>query len=116
MLPPSVQWGTITLQFDHEEFQKGYVMGRASYFEDSTEEEPGRATPLTCLQAARTIVIGGDTSPFRFDEEELEYPLETLGVFLGYMSEPLFPETPEEQQRRLARSSLLPELALQEAL
>ena len=72
---PSVPWGTITLQFDHEEFRKGYVVGRALYFEDITEEEPGRAPMLTCLQAARVVVIGGETSPFRFDEEEQERPL-----------------------------------------
>ena len=52
----------------------------------------------------------------RFDVEELERPLNTVGIFLGYMSGPLYPETPEEQQRRLAGFSLLLEVILHEAL
>jgi len=47
-----------------------------------------------------------DTGEYRLDAEGLAHPIEYLGLFLGYMHGPLYPETPEEQRARLADSGV----------
>ncbi len=100
-LSQQVQWGSLTLLLDNEEFRKGYTWGRSYYFEDINYEYPERAHTMTALEAAQVIVVGTDSEHPHFDAEELAHPIETVGVFLGYMSGALIPETAEERQARL---------------
>jgi hypothetical protein len=96
-----VQWGSLTLLLDHEEFRKGYAWGRRYYFEDINNEYPERAHTMTALEAAQIVVVGTESGQPHFDAEELAHPIETVGVFLGYMSGALIPETTQERQARL---------------
>ncbi|HLI89212.1 MAG TPA: hypothetical protein VKV37_11030 [Ktedonobacteraceae bacterium] len=106
-LSQQVQWGKLTLLLDHEEFRKGYSWGRRYYFEDINHEYPERARTMTALEAAQVIVVGTDSDQPHFDAEELAHPIETVGVFLGYMSGALIPETAEERQARLKEEAAM---------
>jgi hypothetical protein len=100
-LSHQVQWGNLTLHLDNEEFRKGYLSGRRYYFEDINYEYPEHVHTMTALEAAQVIVVGIESGCPHFDAEELAHPIETIAVFLGYMSGALLPETTEERQARL---------------
>jgi hypothetical protein len=46
---------------------------------------------------------------YRFDHMAFKDPIDILGFFLGYMSGPVAPESPEEHDERIARIIILPE-------
>ena len=45
-----------------------------------------------------------------FDNRDLEHPLHLIGVIVGYVSGPSYPETPEEQAERLKDAIVLQEV------
>lgn len=101
-----VSRGNATLILNDDRFQQGYQNGRRYYLEDwSPEEQPtGQITVSDLLhlvaipdeQGRYQLEDGRDITAFREGVEEL------VGVLIGYLSGPLYPETPEEQQKRQA--------------
>jgi hypothetical protein len=96
-----VQWGCMTLLLDDEEFRHGFASGRACYFADIHQDYPERARTMRACEATEMLLVEDAAGRLHFDAQELDCPLDTLGFFLGYMSGPIIPETPEEQQARL---------------
>ena len=94
------------LILNHDRFQQGYQNGRRYYFEDwPPEGQPtGQITVPDLLhlvaipdeQGHYQLDDGRDMTAFREGVEEL------VGVLIGYLGGPLYPETPEEQGKRQA--------------
>jgi hypothetical protein len=93
-----VEWENATLILDHDRLQQGYQNGRRYYFEDGlTEEQPnGQITACDLLhlvaipdeQGRYQLEDGRDITAFQDGVEEL------VGVLIGYLGGPLYPETP----------------------
>jgi len=57
---------------------------------DANGEEPHRATKLTARELLHQVPLpDAKSGHYRFDEEAIAHLEEYLGVFLGYMSDPL---------------------------
>jgi hypothetical protein len=101
-----VRWGNATLILDHNRLHQGYQNGRRYYFEDWPPEglPTGQITVSDLLhlvaipdeQGHYQLEDGRDITAFRQGVEEL------VGVLIGYLGGPLYPETPEEQGKRRA--------------
>ena len=111
-----IQWGNIPLVLDHRAFEEGYAHGRQYYFDDAWEEQEKEgmketltASHLLGLIAARDergcyqLDDGQDKSAFESGVEEL------LGVLMGYLSDPLHPETQEERTNQEKEGILIEE-------
>ena len=96
-----VQWGTTVLDLNNEEFRHAFADGRRYYFEDIHGEQPQRASRMTDEDLLRQIMGRDEQGQYHFDEEAAHLPITYLGIFLGYMSGPLYPETQQERQQRL---------------
>lgn len=108
--PPSIQWGKITLLLDNDEFRESFSFGRRMYFDGVEYDSPEIAERITTQHIADAMLRedkkhGG----YRFDRMAFPTPFEVLGAFLGYMSGPLIPETPEEREERYKHIVFLPE-------
>lgn len=100
-----VQWGSVTFLLNHERFAQGYQSGRRYYFEDRPPEEPA-TEPITVPELLQLIAIPDAQGHYQLEDGRKCTTLregveELLGVLIGYMTGPLHPETPEEQQTRL---------------
>ena len=101
-----VQCGNARLILNHDRLHQSYQNRRRYYFEDrSPEEQPtGRITVSDLLhlvaipdkQGRYQLEDGRNITAFREGVEEL------VGVLIGYLGGPLYPETPEEQRKRQA--------------
>ena len=103
-----VQWGSIVLLLENEEFRKAFRDGRQYYFEDINGEQPQRAARMTSEEVLRQIMGCDEHGCFHFDEEVTSLPVTYLGILLGYMHGPGHPETTEERferERQRARRS-----------
>lgn len=105
MVPQQIQWGTTTILLDQSTFRRGYQNGRETYFlhNDNKGTSQQADETLNCREIIGFFLCGGtDHTPFHFHGEQIIAPIETLGEIIGYMSGPLYPETPEEQRARFA--------------
>ena len=103
---PSFQFRNVTVTLNNEEFRRAFFNGRRYYYTDISCEFPERATTLTATEAFSQITIHDtQTGHYHLDAEGIAHPVEFLGVFLGYIMAPLFPETKEEQQQRRAEEA-----------
>ena len=98
-----IQWGTTTILLDQAAFQRGYQNGRENYFLSNDAKIASQQTEtLSCREIIRSFLDDGTDFPFHFNGLQIITPVETLGEIIGYMSGPLYPETPEEQEARIA--------------
>jgi hypothetical protein len=110
-----VPWGSVVFHLNHDEFRKAFADGRRYYFEDIHNEHPDRAIMLTATDAVSQIAVRDqEAERYHFDLEGIDHPVEFLGIFLGYTTAPLFPETPEEREQRLTEKQ--PIIAVPEAV
>jgi hypothetical protein len=112
----SLQLGNVVFMMDNEAFRTAFLTGRRYYYSDISLEFPERATMLTATDTFSLLTVhDAETGHHHFDAEGIARPVETLGVFLGYATAPLFPETQEEYRHRLvedARSTIILEPTL----
>jgi len=87
-MPQQVQWGSIVLLLEHEEFSQAFREGRQYYFEDINGEQPQRAVRMTSEDVLRQIMGCDEHGRFHFDEEVTGLPVTYLGILLGYMHGP----------------------------
>jgi hypothetical protein len=100
---PSFRFGNVTVTLDNGEFRRAFFNGRRYYYSDIAFEFPERATTLTATNAFSQITVHDrQTGYYHLDAEGIDHPVEVLGVFFGYITAPLFPETEEEQRQRQA--------------
>ncbi len=102
----SFQFGNVTFTLDNDEFRRAFFNGRCYYYSDISFEFPERATTLTATDAFSQITVRDTkTGYYHLDAEGIDHPVEFLGVFFGYATAPLFPETEEEQRQRCANEA-----------
>jgi len=81
------QWSSIVFSFDNEGFRKGFESGSRYYFVDTNREKPQRTAKLSARELLhQSAVTDAGSSHYSFDDEGIDYLVEHLGVFLGYMS------------------------------
>jgi hypothetical protein len=79
------------------------------YFDDVAYEFPQVGLQMNTRQILLSILDEDGKGGYRFDNLAFSSPVEILGFFLGYMSGPLLPESPEEYEVRMQRTVVLPE-------
>ncbi|MBE3560096.1 MAG: hypothetical protein IMW89_12850 [Ktedonobacteraceae bacterium] len=116
-----IEWGNVTLVLDHPRMRQGYQDGRRLYYwqlydwtlqspqflqmpppsqssqssQPPYSEEPRQQLPIS--EVIGTIALPDDWGYFHLDMTDDEEGVEELlGALIGYLSGPLFPETPEE--------------------
>ncbi len=98
---PLFRFGNVTVTLDNDEFRRAFFNGRRYYYSDIAFEFPERATTLTAIHAFSQITVHDrQTEHYHLDAEGIAHPVEVLGVFFGYITAPLLPESEEEQQQR----------------
>lgn len=109
MVPPQIQWGTITLILDNEAFRKGFLEARRWYFADiygedgRAAQEPQRMTSLTGEEVLRLVVMPDEQGHYHFDEMGNDNLPEYLGYLVGYLAGPLASDEAERYRKEQAQ-------------
>src|SRR5689334_18088992 len=83
--------------------------GRRMYFDDRAYDNPHVATSMSTHDVAAAILDEDGKGGYCFDRMSFKDALDTLGFFLGYMSDPLLGESPQECEERMEHIVILPE-------
>lgn len=96
-----IQWGELAIDMRRPVFSHGYADGRRFYFTEEAEV----ARHLTDSDILTLIAFPGKTRHYRLDRHTITFPKdaleEAIGVLVGYLSAPFFPESDEEREARM---------------
>jgi hypothetical protein len=98
-----LEYGVWMRSIRNETFRKSFTNGRSMYFDDSEYESPHVAHDMSTLLAVGSVLDEDGKGGHCFDRMAFKNPIDILGFFLGYMSDPILAEIREEREDRHKR-------------